>query len=876
MARNLYDDAGRLVGVIDGAGNTNRFIHDIANRIETVIDPLGFGLTNYYDPRGGITMTVNALGQTNQFSHNDDNRLIYAVNPLGHTNSYGYDENGYRDAITNELGEITRFDFDSFGQLLSKTDALTNTTSFEYNSTGRRTAVEDALGNRTSFTHDAFGRPTAVTNALQQLRAAAGSDELGDLLFVRQEGGLRMDFARDLNGNTTNTSFVWINPDNTNQTQNLDTITEFDPAGRITRVVDPDNLERLTVYDHAGRVQYSVNRMGSTNAFLYDALGNVIETSYEDGTVERSVYDARFQVLFTMDRHQPGSPANGTHNVYDALGRVTRTERLADVQIEINQNGVAPGSVLVSTGAVLAASSTAFDAAGRARFTTNALNHVTEFMYDDAGRQTVVIDALTNRTDYAYDEAGRLRFITNALDQAMRYDYDAKGRQIKIIFPDNSFVTNSYNEIGQLVAVKDQADLTTDNEYDGLGRLKAVLKPQVFDPEGGTNARPRVEYGYDSYGNIRTIRDPKGRETTFTYDSFGQLLSRELPLSQIESSLYNALGQLTNKVDFKGQTNRVAYDSLGRVATNWLFASGASTAGQTNSFEYLPNGRLFRITRPEGTTTFGYNLEGAVTNIVSPEGTLNYEYNQAAGYLTRVYTVKTDIQYAYDELSRLKTVTVAKRNGVTLGTPEVTTNTYTAIGQIENVYFPNGTRSFHEYDSLNYLTNLVQYGTGGQVLAHYKYTVASDGRRLAATERRLESGGGYSTNQITWNYDDVRRLTREEFASTISGLSYTNSYVYDLAGNRLWKTNMSNAGTEVISYDYNDNDQLLTEASSVNGTFTNYYDLNGSLTNRSSNAETNLYTYNLEGRLAIAVMLRMESGSSVQQTNNYFYNHTGI
>jgi len=45
--------------------------------------------------------------------------------------------------------------------------------------------------------------------------------------------------------------------------------------------------------------------------------------------------------------------------------------------------------------------------------------------------------------------------------------------------------------------------------------------------------------------------------------------------------------------------------------------------------------------------------------------------------------------------------------------------------------------------------------------------------------------------------------------------------------------------------------------------------------NRSSATETNLYSYNLEGRLASAIIRRTE-GSPIVQTNKYFYNQSGI
>ena len=309
--------------------------------------------------------------------------------------------------------------------------------------------------------------------------------------------------------------------------------------------------------------------------------------------------------------------------------------------------------------------------------------------------------------------------------------------------------------------------------------------------------------------------------------------------------------------------------------TNFLYAAGATTPGQTNVFIYDANGRLSQTIRPNGVTAFQYNLDGAVTNITSPEGWINYEYDPAMGYLTRAYTTNSDVRYGYDELSRLKTVSVVKRDGVAVNPPEVTTNTYTRLGSLQNVYFPNGTWTVYQYDVMNHLTNEVHYSGASQVLASYQYTVASDGTRLASTETRRESGGAYSTTQIAWTNDALHRLVREASSSTVTALNYTNSYVYDLAGNRLWKTNTAGAVTTITSYTYNANDQLLVESNSV-GSFTNYYDANGSVTNRSSGSETNLYAYNLEGGLASVIIKRTENSQLIQQTNKYFYNQSGI
>jgi RHS repeat-associated protein len=318
-------------------------------------------------------------------------------------------------------------------------------------------------------------------------------------------------------------------------------------------------------------------------------------------------------------------------------------------------------------------------------------------------------------------------------------------------------------------------------------------------------------------------------------------------------------------VDFMGQSNRFVYDSLGRVATNFLYAAGATAPSRTNVFIYDANGRLYQTLRPEGITTFQYNLDGAVTNITSPEGAISYEYDPTMGWLTRAYTTNSDIRYSYDELSRLKTVSVVKRDGATLATPEVTTNTYTRLGSLQNVYFPNGTWTVYQYDGMNRLTNLTYTSSASVLLGQYSYKADAAGRRTNAVEILRQENGLYLTNTLTWQYDNLSRLTNEALICSTPSASYTNSYSYDLAGNRLSKIHASNS-PETITYQYNPNDELTNDISSVNPTVTYLYDANGSLTNKTAGTTVNSYTYNLENKLA---------AMAVNGTTNATYQYNG-
>src|SRR5207245_2565671 len=96
--------------------------------------------------------------------------------------------------------------------------------------------------------------------------------------------------------------------------------------------------------------------------------------------------------------------------------------------------------------------------------------------------------------------------------------------------------------------------------------------------------------------------------------------------------------------------------------------------------------------------------------------------------------------------------------------------------------------------------------------------------------------GSTSTVTRTWSYDALQRLTQETYTTSVSPATnnYTANYAFDLVGNRLTMTTVNGAGTEVVSYGYNANDQLTTETGTLNGSAdysTTYgYDPNGSVT----------------------------------------------
>src|SRR5207244_6669286 len=128
----------------------------------------------------------------------------------------------------------------------------------------------------------------------------------------------------------------------------------------------------------------------------------------------------------------------------------------------------------------------------------------------------------------------------------------------------------------------------------------------------------------------------------------------------------------------------------------------------------------------------------------------------------------------------------------------------------ESVTFPNGTVSLYKYDSLNRLTNLTHTASNNVLLASYSYTLHVTGRRRHATEVLLNTDDStYVTNTFDWAYDGMYRLTNETATSSSAGLNYSDSYLYDLVGNRIKKVH----GSQTTTNQFNANDELTSAAS---------------------------------------------------------------
>jgi len=856
--RTEYDDEGRIVATIDANGNRIELDHNLAARTETIRDREGNATVHVYDKRGNVIASTDALGNTVRRTYDDNGNELTVTDPLGNTTTNEYDAAGNLLKTTSPVGQSSSYTYDSHGNQLTATDSLGNTTTNVYDGKGNLTATINALGQRSENVYDGRGQLTAIKDVLGNVTASLGYDGAGNMTAMTDASGVTRSFSYDRSGNQTGTGFQWVNPDDTNEIRTVTTATEYDSAGRVVRTTDPDGNQTITEYNAIGKpfrvfqiLPLTINHQPSTitnvTRHLYDARGNEIETRYPDGTITRTVYDANARPVVTVDRFPGGTGAvpsavNGTRTVYDAVGRVIRTERLSDVVINIVSAELGTrSSEFGSAGGVLSATATTYDAAGRVLSTRTIESSEsigeTFYEYDAAGRNTAIIDAVSNRTEFVYDALGRQASTILAAGTPSattnHFEYDALGRRVRTIFADGTFTETAYDELGRRIAETDQTGKTRGFEYDDLGRLTATVLNATTNLEALT---ARYSFSYTQYGALAAITDPLNRVTRFAYDERNRQLSRTLPMGQTETQAYDSLGRLGYKLDFKGQATEFVYDTLGRVIEKNLYSTAGIPAcgpldatgdlqtdypdvgapDATVSYSYDTLGRLTNVVQSMElgvrSMEYAYDSEGRITSVVTPEGIINYEYD-ALGRRTRTYTDGgTDTRYTYDSLNRLATV-----SRVDAGTTNTTRYTYNAIGSRDSMILPNGITTQYGYSKLNRLTQLTHVNAAAEVLGSYAYTLAPDGRRIGVLEsfrNPVNPVDPVKTNSVTYTYDDLNRLIKET-ATAENGTGYSSDYVYDAVGNRLLRTVNANGQILQTSYTYNDNDQLLSESNSV-------------------------------------------------------------
>ena len=663
-----------------------------------------------------------------------------------------------------------------------------------YASVGHLQSVTDSLGRSFQFYYNAGGYLANITDSLG--RHCAFNYLNGNLVSMTDMGGLTTAIEYDANQWVTkitypNTSVYNLVHQRTNLYYDDNGVTYTQPY----RLTVTDNLTQsqeyfyhgfetngpVTVSDKVGnRWAYALSN-SAQNVRIYADCVDATATYPE---VEGNQWEYRkYDINLNLVDRSITTNVVGVNIGYSQLWGDFQTNQTRFAYKYDTRHNLT-NQILYSQNNSLGQWNYGYDARDNVTSARNPLNQTNLFGYDARDRITSLVNASNQLTSLVYDTEGALAQITDPRQHSVQWIHDGNGFNTEIHYPDNQVIYRTPDAIGRVSSVRHGfTGLQLQLAYDNLDRLT-----QIDYPDG-----TRFEMSYGCCG-VETAKDRLGKTTIFSHDSLGRTSQVLDPLNRAVDFEYNGINQITRLTTHVGTVNR------------------------PKQFQYEPehgSSRLKHIISPLGKTVdFTYDFRGHVQTVGNTLGT---------------------VQYAYDNLGRLQTITLPT---------ETQTITYRdVLGNVNSVTSPSATYTYDQYDALNQVTHLTaSLNVPGFTPVTYSmgYQYDADGN---VSQRALTLPGLATPLTATYTWDNMERLS--SVSETASGFAtVTAGYQYDGAG-RLWLTTYGNNDQVERGYDTESRLRGLTirNGATTLKSFVYVPDVMGNLQSISTDSGLTSYTY---------------------------------
>jgi len=758
---------------------------------------------------GGVVTITNAVGDVEVHTYDVHGTLAAQQNGCcGGTSSRTYDPYFNWTSTTDGNGHTTQYVFDPAGRPEQVTDPLGGATQMAYDDRGHLTMYTDALTHTTVYTYDEYNNLVAASDALGHTTVytynatgllVAQEDPLGSVTAYGYDAFGQRTAVTDTLGHVTTYGYDGVG--------RLITVTQYANTPHALVTVNAydagDNLVRVTRNVLPGYPQNHQDMYNLVTEYGYDAVGRRVLVTDTLGMVSYTEYDTAGQVARTTRNYLPGQPQN-YQNTYNLV-----TEYGYDDA----------GRQILVTDTLGTVTYTEYDGQGRVERTTrnylpgqpqnyqDTYNLITEYGYDAVGNQTLVTDTLGTVTYTEYDELNRVKRTWHNYLPGQPQNYQNTY---------NLVTEYGYDVVGSQILVTDTASsqmtsgTVTYTEYDELNRPVRVWRnylpgyPQNYTipPSQGGSERGYYnllsETAYDDGGRVVARIDPAGRETRTEYDDLGRQVA---VIQNYEDGVYEP-----DEPD-RDVRSETVYNGLGQVEAQVAVADERITT----TYTYDDVGRLVTTTNAlSGTTTTVYDVLGRRVETIDAEGhSTTYAYDAAGRLVTTTNALSATVTTTYDALGR--------RVATTDGLGHTTVYTYDGAGRLIAQADPLGGVTAYGYDALGQRT-VITDANGVAV-----YSVYDTAGRLVETRDALD-------NTTQYGYDALGRRT-----VITNGLGIATRYEVDALG-RL---------AAVV-----ENDQPGEPADHETNVRTEYaYDVSGNLVAvTDALTHTTVYTYDLAGR----------------------------
>jgi len=359
----------------------------------------------------------------------------------------------------------------------------------------------------------------------------------------------------------------------------------------------------------------------------YDTLGRLIKTKDPDLYISRIAYDQLNRVKTVTDAKNRSSQIE-----YDNNSNITKTT---------DPNGK---SVLME-----------YDIFGDMNKMTDPMGRIMNFEYDELHRMKSSLDPMGRKTDYDYDPYCGTTTKTDPMGWTTTISKDLLCRVQNVRY-DTTFFKYYYDNESRLTAVTSTKAMPVLGETTYGGATKLGTKKYGETVYGSSSET--AKYGYTPSDNIQYFYDSDSRLTQINFGTNQLSIKYE----------YDDAGRLTRITDVNGVQTQFEYTDRDQLYK-------AKTGGSIATYTYDDAGRNTRITYPNGIYRDNtFNDRSLITQIKYTKSTstllkFDYEYDKIGNITRKKITWKsgkiTDWHYQYDNLNRLKTVTLTKNNRTT-------------------------------------------------------------------------------------------------------------------------------------------------------------------------------------------------------------------
>jgi RHS repeat-associated protein len=799
------------------------------NSRDTTAGGLGTGWTHPFEAK--ITVVNPTTGEL-EYRAGTGQRIRFTKVTGGGSGAAAYRGKGFdgtmRRLANNSYELVTRdqrtFSFDTSGKLTQMKPRFLPATTLTYSS-GKLTSITDSAGRTVSLTYSGSDPSLIERVTLPDSRYVEYGYTSGRLTSVL-----------DARGETWTLS--------------------YDGSGRLTDIEDPtaNFLLQNVAYDGSGRVTSEEDGAGEATTYAYTTAGAYDVTTVTIPGRGDWVYEHRDNLLFrvtdplerttsytydAMGRRAAVEDARGNVRFfsYDAFGNVVKETAPASLGYTITRAFNATNDLLIETDGRNNSTIYTYASSGGADYQAGQLQEIQD---REDGETTFTYWTSTSSPTPPSTNVGLVKSVENAREETTLYDYDSAGNLTDVTSP-----------LGHVTTMG----------YDGSGRLTSRRDPRgnVPDPPAGY----LTEWSYEDGDEVETITDARGNVTSFTYHENGLLESvtreEEDETERTTSFAYDDANRLWQTTDPRSGVETRLYWPDGQLA------SVESAEGRLTSYDYDDASQLTEVVEPSGnagtpsdyTWTYGYDDAGNRTSEAHPDGgtreivydalnrptswedaldhIVSVEYDANGNVTKRTNHLGDFRTYTYDGLDRLETETDERQINPW-------TYAYFATGELQSVLSPLGNETTYELDDEGRTVEMVEPrgNDGVNDPADYTWTYGYDeaGNRTSVTDPLgNEVAYGYDEmsnvvevedergNTTFFEFDTMNRLDGVTPPAAGARGTLETTYAYDPAGNLALRTDPKGHET---SWGY-DLDGLLTQRTTEVGTWNYTYDDNGNL-----------------------------------------------